>query len=148
MNDQIKAFLAAEAFAIIGVSRSKNKFGNTIFHEMRAKGFDVHPVHPELPAIDGVNCVKEIAALPDKVGSAIIVVHPEDAVKILAQCHTRGINNVWLQQGAESDEAIAFAREHSMNLVHGRCVLMFTEPVKSIHAVHRWFSKVTGNYPA
>lgn len=148
MNDQIKTFLAAEAFAIIGVSRSKNKFGNTIFREMRKKGFDLHPVHPELTTIDGVKCVKEIAGLPDNTGSAIIVVHPEEAVNILAQCHARGINNVWLQQGAESDEAIAFAKDHSMNLVHGKCVLMFTEPVRSIHAVHRWFSKVTGNYPA
>jgi hypothetical protein len=34
-----------------------------------------------------------------------------------------------------------------MNLVHHECVLMFIEPVTSIHALHRWMKKLIGTYP-
>jgi hypothetical protein len=31
--------------------------------------------------------------------------------------------------------------------VDGQCILMFLEPVKSIHKVNRWINKVVGTYP-
>ncbi len=148
MNQDIKAFLSSEAFAVVGVSRNPRKFGNAVFREMRKKGLDVHPVHPHLDAFDGVACVGQISRLPATVHSVVVVVHPEDARKIVAECCEHGIRHIWLQQGAESEEAIAYANEHGLNLIHGQCVLMFLEPVKSIHALHRWVNKLFGRYPA
>lgn len=146
MTEHMKQFFAAREYAVIGVSRSRHKFGNTILREMRKKGLTVHAVHRELRAIDGVTCFPTIAALPPATGSVVICVKPTNAEAAVIDCCTRGITNIWLQQGAESAEAISYARAHGLNLIHGHCVLMFVQPVTSIHAVHRWFSKLTGSY--
>jgi predicted CoA-binding protein len=37
----------------------------------------------------------------------------------------RGIRNVWMQPGAESDKAIATCRQHGINVIaDGSCVLV------------------------
>ena len=58
-----------------------------------------------------------------------------------------GIKHLWIQQGAESDAAIEYCREHEINVVHGECILMFAEPVGSIHRFHRWLWGVFGKLP-
>lgn len=147
MDTAIRAFFGSEAYAIVGVSRSGKKFGNTIFREMYKKHYRVFPVHALLDSLEGVRCVPNVTMVPDSVRSVIIAVRPDRVVPLLEESVARGIRNVWLQQGAESNEAVDFAVMHDLNLVHGRCVLMFLEPVKSIHAFHRWVDRLRGAYP-
>jgi predicted CoA-binding protein len=147
MKAAIDTFFTSEAYAVVGVSRSKHKFGNTIFRAMKDSNLTVYPVHPHLTTIEDARCYASIRDVPDGVHSVVIVVHPEDAFKVIAECTQRGIQNIWLQQGAESEEALAYAQENGLNVIHGRCILMFVEPVKSIHAVHRWMNKLVGTYP-
>ena len=52
----IQEFLAQPALAVVGVSRSGKKFGNTAFRELKAKGYRVYPVHPEAQTIEGESC--------------------------------------------------------------------------------------------
>jgi hypothetical protein len=40
---------------------------------------------------------------------------------------------------ARSKEAVTYGQENGMNM-------MFLEPVKSFHALHRWVKKLTGTY--
>lgn len=147
MNESIERFFTSPAFAVVGVSRDEKKFGNTLFREMNKHSLTVYPVNPHLATIEGVKCYATISGLPEEVQSVVIVVHPEDTQPIVAECKQKGIHNIWLQQGAESDEAIAYAREHDLNLLHKQCVLMLVEPVKSIHALHRWVDKILHKYP-
>ncbi len=147
MMATIRTFLLSPAFAVVGVSRNDRKFGSIVFRAMRSRGFAVYPVHPHLPEFDGVACVPNVRDLPPDVCAAVLVVQPAVAVQVLMECSERGINTVWLQPGAESEEAIRFAEEHGMNLIHHQCVLMFLEPVTSIHALHRWVNKLIGTYP-
>jgi uncharacterized protein len=57
-----------------------------------------------------------------------------------------GIKNIWLQQGAQSAESIALAKKLGVTPVDGKCVLMYAEPVKSIHSFHRFIAKLIGQY--
>ncbi|OFV81824.1 MAG: hypothetical protein A2W26_07970, partial [Acidobacteria bacterium RBG_16_64_8] len=54
------------------------------------------------------------------------------------------IPRVWLQRGCESKAAIELCGQEGIPLVHGECVLMYAEPVRSIHAFHRWLWKTLG----
>jgi len=45
-----------------------------------------------------------------------------------------GIKNVWMQQGAESDEAIQYCQEHGLNEVHGECIMS----VALSTSIRRW----------
>ncbi len=148
LNHQaIQSFFAAKAFALIGVSKTKGKFGNYVLKELTAKGFKIFPVHPLLTEIEGIKCHATLGAIPEPVNAAIIVVHPSKAVEAVRQAHQAGIRKIWLQQGAASPEALEYGRQNELEIIHGECVMMFAEPVQSIHKFHRWVWKVIGRYP-
>lgn len=146
-REVVDAFVAQKTLALAGASRSGKKFGNTVLKDLRAKGYTVYPVHPEAKEIDGVPCVPSIAALPEAVGGLIAVLPPERTGTIVREAHAAGIPRVWMQQGAQSDEAIAYCRDNGIDAVHGECILMFAGPVEGVHGFHRWLWKVFGKLP-
>jgi uncharacterized protein len=139
--------MASEAFAVIGVSANQRKFGNVVYRTMKEKEAVVFPVHRSLEKVEGDVCYKNVAALPDKVSAVITVVPPDATGAVVKDCSARGIKYVWMQPGSESNEAIAEAEESGMKVISGECILMFLEPVKSIHSFHRFVKKVVGHYP-
>ena len=148
MRESIDKFFSSGAYAVVGVSQKRHKFGNQVFREMKQRGFTVYPVHKTLSSVEGERCFPTVSDLPETVQSVVIVLHPEDSEMVVAQCKWKGIQNIWLQPGAESDSIVAYAHEYDLNLVHDLCVLMFLEPVKSLHSVHRWVNKIVGKYPS
>jgi hypothetical protein len=81
------------------------------------------------------------------VGGVLVVTPPSQSEKIVHEAAAQGISRVWLQHGAQSDAAVAACVEHGLSAVSGKCIMMFAEPVSSIHGVHRWFAKVFGTLP-
>lgn len=72
---------------------------------------------------------------------------PSETENIVKEAKESGIKFIWMQQGSESENAINYCKENGIHVVAGKCILMFVEPVKSIHKFHRWIDKVTGKYP-
>ena len=140
-------FVAQKSLALAGASRGGKKFGNTILKELREKGYTVYPVHPEVKDIDGVACAPSLAALPEAVGGLVLVVPPAESAKLVREAHDAGIRRVWMQQGAESAEAIAFCHDNGIDVVSGECLLMYIEPVQGVHSFHRWVWKIFGKLP-
>jgi predicted CoA-binding protein len=140
----IDAFLQQDSIALVGVSRDAKHFANAVFRALKERGKTVYPVNPHAATVEGVPCIQTIAALPATVGAVGIFVRPEFVPGILAQVHSVGIKNVWLQQGTESEQAVAFCRERGINVVAGECLLMFAEPVRGLHRFHRWVKTMTG----
>jgi predicted CoA-binding protein len=146
-REMIDAFFATEAFAVVGVSANQHKFGNIVYRTMKEKEAVVYPVHPTLSTVEGDACYPTVATLPDAVHSVIIVVPPAVTAAVVGECAKKGITHVWMQPGAESNEAIAAAESAGIAVIHHECILMFLEPVKSVHAFHRFINKVVGKYP-
>ena len=143
----VDAFLSSKNFAVVGVSRKSSKFGNVIYKDLRKKGFNVFGINPNMESIEGDKCYKNLHELKGKIDAVINVVSPSQTLDVVKEAREAGINNVWMQQGSESDEAIQFCRENGINEVHKECILMFAEPVKSFHGFHRWVWKVLGKLP-
>ncbi|MGD8623703.1 MAG: CoA-binding protein [Anaerolineae bacterium] len=141
-------FLSRQTLAVVGVSRQGNKFGNVAFKELKAKGYTVLPVNPHAETIEGERCYPDLQALPEGVEGVLIVVPPSETEKVVRQAAEAGIRDVWLQQGAESEEAIRFCEEQGLGLVHGHCILMFAEPTGLGHRLHRWVWGLLGKLPA
>jgi predicted CoA-binding protein len=144
MDSSVQEFLKGKRFGLVGYSRSGRKFGNTLYAELKQRGFEVRVVHPELKEIGGEKCVASIGALAGKVDGVIISVSPRKAAQAVREAAQAGINNIWLQQGAQSAEAIKLGRELGVNLVTGKCILMYAEPVRSFHAFHRAIARLFG----
>jgi len=143
----VEIFLIQKKLAVIGISRNKKKFGNVIYKELKSKGYDVYPVNPNTAIIEGDKCYPDLKSLPDEVTGAVVVVPPAQSEKVIKSAYEKGIKNIWLQQGAHSDKAVEICEEKGMNYVKGECILMFAEPVTSIHKFHRWIWKLIGKYP-
>jgi hypothetical protein len=85
--------------------------------------------------------------LPKDAEGVVIVVPPAKAEGLVKEAHAKGINQVWLQQGAESKAALAYCSQNEMNAISGECILMHLEPVGSFHGFHRFFRKLFGGMP-
>jgi predicted CoA-binding protein len=144
MNASIQDFITGKRIAIAGASRSPGKFGNAAGIELKARGYEVFLVHPEALEIDGQPCYPSLAALPEKVDGVLVSVPPSKAGEVMRQASAAGVQNVWLQAGAETPELLDLGKELGLNLVSGKCILMYAQPVRSVHLVHRWVCKLTG----
>ena len=140
-------FLAQRSLAVVGVSRGGKKFGNTAYRELKAKGYRLFPVHPEAEALEGNPCYPGLSSLPEHVGGVLVVVPPAQTEQVLRDASAANIPRVWLQQGAESEEAIRFCKEQGISVVAGECILMFAEPLRFYHKPHRWVWKLLGKLP-
>ena len=143
----IEAFFKSDAYAVVGVSADRRKFGNAAYRTLKEKEFVVFPVHPHLSSVENDACFATVLELPGEVKSVVTVIPPPETLKVVEQCAAKGVTSIWMQQGSQSPEAIARAQKLGMTVVHGECIMMFLEPVKSVHALHRFLKKLVGAYP-
>ncbi|HOI50514.1 MAG TPA: CoA-binding protein [Prolixibacteraceae bacterium] len=144
---EIKSFLEPKKLAVAGASRNPKKFGGIVLAELKKKGFELYPVNPAAGEISGLKCYASVSDLPDGVDKLLIVTPGTQTAAVVEQAIRRGVGSIWIQQKSETPEALDLARQHRMKVISGRCILMFAEPVESIHGFHRWLSKVFGSYP-
>jgi predicted CoA-binding protein len=143
----IQEFMAAKTVAFAGVSRDKKKFSYQAYEKLVKNNPALIPVNPLLEEVNGTKCYKTLTEIPVNVDAVISMVPKAQTKEILEQALQKNIRNIWVQQSSDSPEALAFAEQNKMNVIFGQCILMYTEPVDSFHAFHRWVSKLFGNYP-
>ena len=143
----IESFLSSKKIAIAGVSRNSRKFGYTVFKELSQKGFDVYPINPNTNSLGGTPCFQSVSALPSDVKNLLIVTPKDQTNGLIREAVSTGISGIWIQQMSETPEAIQFAEENKVNLISKQCILMWLEPVKSIHKFHRNLKKLFGMLP-
>ncbi|MFI4938453.1 MAG: CoA-binding protein [Candidatus Berkiellales bacterium] len=125
MTSDINQFLSASAFAVAGASNDRNKYGNKVLRCYLQHGKKVYPVNPREQFIEGIAAIQNIADLPAEVSSLSVITPPAVTEKIIEQAIKKGIKNIWLQPGAESDQAIEIAQKHGVNIIAGGpCILV------------------------
>lgn len=144
MNAAIKDFIDGKRIAVAGASRKGTKFGNAASKELSARGYQVYLIHPQAEEIDGYKCYPSLAALPAQVDGVLVSVPPSQAEGVLREAAGSGVRNVWLQAGAETPELLTLGKDLGLNLVSGKCILMYAQPVQSFHRWHRLFCQITG----
>lgn len=133
MMNQIDGFLNENnVFAVVGVSRDPNKFGYIIYQDLKRKGYKVFPINPNAKMINGDKTYAYLSELPIQPDVVDIVVPPKVALDVVKECYELGIQKVWLQPGAESDEVIDFCYEHDIEVIYGMCVMVESNNVGKI----------------
>jgi len=123
--DQVKRFLDSPAFGVVGASTNRHKFGNKVLRCYLQHGRKGIPVNPNESEIEGIACVAGIADLPADVRSISMITPPAVTEKLVQLAIERGIENIWMQPGAESPEAVALCRRHNVNVIaDGSCILV------------------------
>ena len=125
MSDAIDKFMSSTAYAAIGVSVKREKFGNKVLRCYMAHNKTVYPIHPLETEIEGIKCLKSISELPDTVKSISVITPPSLTEKVVEAAHVKGIENIWMQPGAASELAVNKCKEYGISVIaNGPCLLV------------------------
>ena len=135
----INKFLSTENIAIVGVSSSKMKWGNTLLKESLAKGFKVFPINQKYDSINGINCFKSIDDLPPDVSNVIIALKPKDCLEVISKINNPNIKIIWLNSPlnkTQLESAIEVLKSKNISFISNVCPLMYLNN-KGLHKFHR-----------
>ena len=125
LQKRINQFLDGDKFAVVGASRQRAKYGNKVLRSYAQKGLTAHPVNPNADTVEGLPAVRTLADLPESVHGVSVVTPPSVTEKIVKEAHAAGIENIWMQPGAESEAAVARAEELGLHVIAGGpCLLV------------------------
>lgn len=96
--------------AVIGASSNRSKFGNRAVRAFLAQGYTVVPINPHETEVEGLKAYPSVLDFPGTIDMASIYLPPEIGEQVIGEIASKGIAEVWLNPGAESDELIARAR--------------------------------------
>ncbi|MDP3027645.1 MAG: CoA-binding protein [Nanoarchaeota archaeon] len=124
-SSMISEFLDKKnVFAVIGVSRDPEKYGNKVYTDLKNAGYIVYPINPNANKIFGNKCYAELKDLPKKPDVVSIVVPPKITEKIVMECKKLNIHKVWMQPGSQSNKSIEYCKKNKINLLHDVCIII------------------------
>ncbi|PIA14196.1 CoA-binding protein [Coemansia reversa NRRL 1564] len=131
------SFFASKAFAVVGASADKAKYGNKVLCWYLNKRLPVTPINPTAHSIEGLPCAKSLAELcsnstdvsAEMSGISVSVITPPHvSEQILRQAATLGIRHVWFQPGSEPESLNALATELGVTVTGGGpCILVHSQ---------------------
>jgi uncharacterized protein len=101
----------AKVVAVIGASNNRRKFGNRALRAFREQGYTVVPINPHEPEVEGLQAYASVLEVPGTIDMASFYVPPEIGVRVIEDVAKKGVAEVWLNPGAESEAIVARARE-------------------------------------
>ncbi|WP_413431411.1 CoA-binding protein [Crateriforma spongiae] len=121
----IQRFLMAGTFAVAGASTNREKYGNKVFRALLKAGRDVFPLNPAQDEIEGHRAYPKIDALPTRPDALSIITPPPVTRLVVADAIAAGVRHIWMQPGAEDDQASQAAREAGLDVIDdGSCILV------------------------
>ncbi|MBE0446997.1 MAG: CoA-binding protein [Actinobacteria bacterium] len=110
--------------AVVGASNNPRKYGHRIYKDLKGAGYKLYPVNPKEDQIQGDKTYPNIGSLPEKPDVVNIVTPPQVTEKIVGEAVDQKIDIIWMQPGAESKEAIDYARENGVSVIHNACIMI------------------------
>jgi predicted CoA-binding protein len=149
--ETIEDFLAQKRIAMVGVSRNPKDFSAALFEEFRKRGYDMVPVNPNACEVLGQPCFAHVQEIQPPVDAALLMTTGEVTDAVVSDCAAAGIRRIWMYRaagkGAVTGKAVAFCRDHGIDVVPGQCPFMFLPGTGGVHKFHGFMRKIFGSYP-
>ena len=126
LQEKIERFLDGSPHAVVGASRDRSKYGNKVLRAYLQAGREAYPVNPSATEVEGLKAHPDLASLPQALHGISIITQPEVTEQVIEEAARLGIENVWMQPGAESEAAVSRAEEKGMNVIAGGPCLLVT----------------------
>jgi predicted CoA-binding protein len=120
----IADFVGRRVWAVVGASEDPTKYGHRVFRSLHQAGYTVYPVNPRGGELVGVPMAPTLASLPQMPEVVNLVVPPQVTEQIVREANELGLTRIWMQPGAESEEAIAYCQAHDMQVVYDACAMV------------------------
>ncbi len=109
--------------AVIGASANRAKFGNKAVRAYRKAGYQVFPITPRHTEIEGLRAYPSVLDVTEPIDFATMYVPPHIGEQLIEQIAQKGIRELWVNPGAESDALIAKARSLGLQPIEA-CSIM------------------------
>jgi predicted CoA-binding protein len=100
----------SKVVAVIGASSNRSKFGNRALRAFQQQGYTVVPINPHEAEVEGIKSYASVLDVPGAIDMASFYLPPEIGLQVIDEVARKGIPEVWLNPGAESDALIARAK--------------------------------------
>jgi predicted CoA-binding protein len=97
--------------AVIGASSNRNKFGNKALRAFARRGYTVIPVNPHETEVEGHHAYRSVLDIPGPIDLATVYVPPRAGVAVIEELARKGVEQVWLNPGADDPAVLSRARE-------------------------------------
>jgi len=125
LDAKIEDFLAGEPHAVVGASRDRAKYGNKVLRVYQQTQRPVFPVNPAGGEVEGLEAYPSLSAIPQTIYGVSIITPPAVTEQVVAEAIELGVMRIWMQPGAESDEAIRRAEDAGATVIAGgACILV------------------------
>jgi hypothetical protein len=104
------------------------------------------PVNPQAEEIMGEKTYPNVKMLPPEVQSIIVFTKKDKTASVIRDAKEKGIKQIWIQQMADSKEALQELKDSGIKFITGECILMHYKP-NSIHKFHGGLKKFFGRFP-
>ena len=143
----LDAILKPKSIAVVGASRQKDTIAWQILDNLVTWGFNgsVYPVNPHAEQIHSIKCWPSVAAIPEPVDLAVIVVPKHIALAAVEECGKKGVKGLVVitagfaevgGAGVERErELLALVRRYGMRMVGPNCMgVLNSDPAVSMLA--------------
>jgi predicted CoA-binding protein len=124
--DPITALLyeSDPVIAVVGATDNLNKYGAIIYRDLKAKGYRVLPVNPTRDTVDGDIAYPDLGSLPETPDIVNIVVPPQRTLRVLDKAEELGIENIWIQPGAEDQAVMDRLQSGPFQYLANACIMV------------------------
>jgi predicted CoA-binding protein len=109
--------------AVIGASNDRSRYGNMAVRAFRRAGYEVFPVNPTEPTIEGLKAYPAVSEVPAELDTVTIYVRPALLVKLLPQIAAKGCKDLWLNPGTSSSAVLTEVNRLGLNAIEGCSIL-------------------------
>jgi len=124
VQELIERILHCRTFGVVGASRDTQKYGYLVYRSLKNSGKTVYAINPRADEIDGDRCYPALESLPAVPEVVVFVVPPAVTEEVVLECARLGIKHVWMQEGAESAEAVRRCEQAGIGVVYGSPCIM------------------------
>lgn len=135
MNDLTPLLNApGTSLAIVGATDHPRKYGGIIYRDLKSNGFNAFGVNPFRDTVDGDPCWPSVLDLPEKPTIVVLVIPAGRGIGVIEECAQAGLENIWVQPGAFSDEMGEILEDGDFNWVaQGPCVMVLARTASHLN---------------
>lgn len=134
MTTSLDVLFRPRSIAVVGASRKRGTIAGEVMHNLVASGFTgaVYPVNPHARSVQSVRAWPSVAAIPDEVDLAVIVLPGAQVLEAVEACGEKGVRALvvvsvgFAEVGPEGralqGAVLARARHFGMRMVGPNCL--------------------------
>ncbi|MGH2398978.1 MAG: CoA-binding protein [bacterium] len=123
-DDMRKILTSVKTIAVVGLSSKPDRPSYEVAGYLKDAGYRIIPVNPTIKEALGERAYPSLRDVPGKVDVVQIFRRPEEVPPVVDDAIAIGARVVWMQPGAENEQAAAKARAAGLVAVVGACMMV------------------------